>query len=188
MSFREDSEALRARIEALERELADERRLRLAAEAQAESERERRRAEVQAERVGREKRAAWYLLGTLVALGAACGVAAAIGYDEMGRLHAAAKLGEVAAAKLARQHLLRLVAWVGEVVTLTACGVTIAMVLRRSVARSTVGMLTAVLAALVAAVQIASFQVDWDVRWAALVFVVAGATFFSAFRLRLAER
>ena len=187
MGFRDDGEALRARNEALERELAEEKERRLAAEAQVEAERERRRAEVQAARQGREKQAAWYLLAALVALGGLCGVSAALGYDEMGRLHGAAKLDEAMAGKLARQHIILLLVWAAHAVSVAACGVAAALVLRRSAVRATVSLVTAALPAVTAAVQMAFLgqQNTWLVQ---LVFLAAIATEVLAFRLRQAER
>jgi hypothetical protein len=131
MTFRDDSEALRARVDALERELEDERKQRQAAIAEVESERERRQEEVQAARKGLEKRTAWLLFVALIGLGALTGAAAALGYDEMGRLHRLA-VTRPELDTLRRHHRLCLETWVADVAAAAACGLAIVLVLGRA--------------------------------------------------------
>jgi hypothetical protein len=91
------------------------------------------------------------------------------------------------AGKLARQHIILLLVWAAHAVSVAACGVAAALVLRRSAVRATVSLVTAALPAVTAAVQMAFLgqQNTWLVQ---LVFLAAIATEVLAFRLRQAER
>lgn len=139
MTFRDDGEALHARIRALEQELAEEKKARLAAEAEIEAERARRREDLRAARAGREKLAGRFLLVPLVALAVLCGILAVIGYNEMGRLHDATATSNDW-DQLATLHRAELVGWAGNiaVVALSVLGGTLLLV-HRTKASAVVG-------------------------------------------------